>query len=62
LSIGAAHEVRSRGVHRVVIVGGPPARAAAPPDPEATLEFEFTFWAGANGVLFDRLSCDVTTA
>lgn len=42
------------------IIGGVGVRAAAP-DPEAALELEFTIWANDNGVVFDRLSCDVTT-
>ncbi|CAN5640224.1 hypothetical protein BH24ACT5_BH24ACT5_21380 [soil metagenome] len=36
------------------------AGSSAPPDPEAMLELDFTDWAQANGVPFDRLSCDVT--
>lgn len=46
----------------IMIIGGPTARAAAPPvDPEPALELQFAAWADANGMVFDRLSCDVTT-
>jgi len=46
----------------IMIFGGLTARAAAPPvDPEPALELQFAAWADANGVVFDRLSCDVTT-
>jgi len=45
-----------------MVFGGTNARAAAPPaDPEPALELQFAAWADANGVVFDRLSCDVTT-
>lgn len=46
----------------IIVIGGITAHAAAPPaDPEPTLELQFAAWANANGVVFDRLSCDVTT-
>ena len=43
------------------LLGTAASATAPPPDPEAGLELEFTVWAESNGVVFDRLSCDVTT-
>lgn len=43
-----------------VVASPASATSAPPPDPETELELDFTAWAQANGVPFDRFACDVT--